>query len=139
MGAQAIEDSIRELQLQDRVVKAGHVPDDKLAGLYAGARLLAMPSSYEGFGFPALEAMAVGTPVITSNVSSLPEIAGDAAMLVPPGDEQALASAITILLGDCALRARLRTQGLLQAQKFSWKRAAEETIAVYRAVSKRNL
>src|SRR6185437_9112890 len=139
MGAQAIEDSIRELQLQDRVVKAGHVPDDKLAGLYAGARLLAMPSSYEGFGFPVLEAMAVGTPVITSNVSSLPEIAGDAAMLVPPGDEQALANAMTILLGDCALRARLRTQGLLQAQKFSWKRAAEETIAVYRAISKRNL
>jgi len=60
-------------------------------------------------------------------------------MLVPPGDEQALANAMTILLGDCALRARLRTQGLLQAQKFSWKRAAEETIAVYRAVSKRNL
>jgi len=139
LGAQAIDETLHELQLQGTVVKAGHVPDDKLAGLYAGARMLAMPSSYEGFGFPVLEAMAVGTPVITSNVSSLPEIAADAAMLIPPEDDQALANAIDILLGDRDLQERSRTKGLLQAQKFSWKRAAEETIAVYRAVSKRNL
>jgi glycosyltransferase involved in cell wall biosynthesis len=136
LGAQAIDETIRELQLQDTVVKAGHVPDAQLAGLYAGARALAMPSSYEGFGFPVLEAMAVGTPVITSNVSSLPEIAGDAALLIPPGDEQALAGAIATLLDNCVLQERLRSQGMAQAQKFSWKRAAEETIAVYRAVAK---
>jgi glycosyltransferase involved in cell wall biosynthesis len=136
LGAQAIDETIREFQLQDTVVKAGHVPDDQLAGLYAGARALTMPSSYEGFGFPVLEAMAVGTPVITSNVSSLPEIAGDAALLIPPEDEHALAGAIDTLLGDGALQERLRAQGLAQAQKFSWERAAEETIAVYRAVAK---
>lgn len=136
VGAQAVDETISQLQLQNTVVKAGHVPDDQLAGLYAGAQALAMPSSYEGFGFPVLEAMAVGTPVITSNVSSLPEIAGDAAILIPAGDEQALAKAIDNVLGDCDLQERLRSQGLLQAQKFSWKRAADETIAVYRAAAK---
>lgn len=136
VGAASIDAAIHKFQLEDIVVKAGHVPDDMLAGLYAGASVLAMPSSYEGFGFPVLEAMAVGTPVITSNVSSLPEVAGDAALLIPPEEEQPLAEAIDTLLNDLALQERLRAKGLEQAQKFSWKRCAEETIATYRSVSK---
>lgn len=136
VGARQIDDTIRELNLQDIVLKPGHVPNEQLPGLYAGARVLAMPSSYEGFGFPVLEAMAVGTPVVASNVSSLPEIAEDAALLVPPGDEVALAEAIHELLEDNQLRAELRAKGLKQAQKFSWSRTAEETVRVYRAVAR---
>lgn len=135
-GAGAINDTIEHCRLQDTVLKVGHVPDDKLAGLYAGAALLVMPSMYEGFGLPVLEAMATGTPVITSNVSSLPEVAGNAALLVAPGDEPALGESIHAVLVDGALREDLRRKGLTQAQKFSWQRAAEETIAVYRSVAK---
>lgn len=137
VGARRIEETMSELNLHDTVVTAGHVPDEQLPGLYAGAKLLTMPSLCEGFGFPVLEAMAVGTPVIASNTSSLPEIAGDAALLVPPGDEQALAEAIQNLLQDDQLRAQLRVKGLAQAQKFTWRRTAEETIGVYRAAVRR--
>lgn len=137
VGARRIEETIRELNLYDTVVTAGHVPDAQLPGLYAGAKLLTMPSLCEGFGFPVLEAMAVGSPVVASNASSLPEIAGDAALLVPPGDERALAEAIHTLLQDNHLRAQLRVKGQAQAQKFTWQRAAEETIAVYHAAVRR--
>jgi glycosyltransferase involved in cell wall biosynthesis len=135
VGARKIEETIQELHLEDLVVRVGHVPEDKLPGLYAGATLLTMPSMHEGFGFPVLEAMAIGTPVIASNVSSLPEVAGDAALLLPPGDEQALAEAIERLLGDRALQQSLREKGWEQAQKFSWERTAEQTVAVYRVAA----
>jgi len=85
---------------------------------------------------PILEAMASGTRVISSTTSSLPEVAGDAALFFPPDDAQALASAIETLLGNGSLAEQLRDKGLKQASRFSWERAAEETIAVYRAVSK---
>jgi glycosyltransferase involved in cell wall biosynthesis len=137
VGARSIDDTIRDFHLHEVVLKLGHVPDNKLAGLYAGAALLVMPSMYEGFGFPVLEAMATGTPVIASNASSLPEIAGDAAVLVAPGDESALADAIHALLEDDVRRQELRAKGLAQAQKFDWKRTVEQTIAVYRAVARR--
>ena len=136
VGARSIEETIQKFKLQDLVLKVGHVPDNKLAGLYAGAALLVMPSMHEGFGFPVLEAMATGTPVITSNVSSLSEVAGDAALLVSPGDTQELAKSIHTVLEDNVLRESLRTKGLAQAQKFSWGRAAEETVKVYRMVAR---
>ncbi|HEU0168010.1 MAG TPA: glycosyltransferase, partial [Chloroflexota bacterium] len=99
--------------------------------LYRRARLLAFPSLYEGFGLPVLEAMSVGTPVVTSNLSSLPEVAGDAALLVNPHDETAVADAMWRILNDAALAEDLGRRGRQQAAKFSWERAARETLAVY--------
>ena len=135
-GAHDVFDTIAQLELSDSVVLLGHIPDQHVPGLYASALALVMPSLYEGFGLPILEAMASGTPVISSNTSSLPEVAGDAALFFPPDDAQALASAIETLLGNGSLAEQLRDKGLKQASRFSWERAAEETIAVYRAVSK---
>ena len=134
-GAQEIYDTIRTHGLSDIVVVAGFVPDDCMPGLYAQARLLAMPSIYEGFGLPVLESLASGVPVVASNTSSLPEIAGDAAILVPPRDEAAWAEGIAKLLEDSALADDLRRKGLERARQFSWQRAAEETVAIYHAVA----
>ena len=118
-----------------QLVLAGHVPDEYIAGLYAHASLLVMPSLYEGFGFPVLESMAVGTPVVASDNSSLPEVAGDAAILVSPLDENALANAIADVIENRAIARELRAKGLTRARQFSWQRAAEETLAVYRSVA----
>jgi glycosyltransferase involved in cell wall biosynthesis len=134
-GAREIAIAIKNFDLCNAVVLAGHVPDEKLPGLYAGAGLLAMPSSYEGFGLPVLEAMAAGTPVVASNISSLPEVAGDAAILVPPQDVTALANAIDDVLSSKAAADELRQKGFSRAREFSWERAAANTIAVYRSVA----
>ncbi|MBM3135601.1 MAG: glycosyltransferase family 4 protein, partial [Chloroflexi bacterium] len=98
------------------------------------ASVFVFPSLYEGFGLPPLEAMACGTPVVCSNASSLPEVCGEAALLVEPMDVQGLAQAMERVLSDEPLRATLRARGLAQAAKFSWERAARETLAVYREV-----
>jgi glycosyltransferase involved in cell wall biosynthesis len=111
-----------------------YVPDDDLAGLYSGARAFVFPSLYEGFGFPVLEAMACGTPVVCANTSSLPEVAGDAALLIDPLDTAALARGIAWLLAEAPLRASLVAKGLVQVQKFSWQRAAQETLKVLEEV-----
>jgi len=134
-GAAEIHESVRQLDLTSSVVFAGHVSDERLPGLYARASVLAMPSLYEGFGFPILESMAAGTPVVASNTSSLPEVAGDAAILVAPLDEQALAAAIADILFNPQLGQELRSKGLKRAQQFSWQRAASETMAIYRRVA----
>jgi len=102
-----------------------------LPALYAGAALFAYPSFYEGFGLPVLEAMASGVPVVTSNVSSLPEVAGDAAWLVEPRDARALADALAHGLQDATWREQARTQGLARAAGFHWQRCVQETLAVY--------
>jgi len=115
------------------VLFPGFVSDDDLPGVYAGAQLLVMPSLYEGFGFPVLEAMACGTPVICSNVSSLPEVAGTAALQVDPRDTDALAAAMDRVLGDEALAEELRQRGLQQAARFTWAQTAQQTLAVYRS------
>jgi alpha-1,3-rhamnosyl/mannosyltransferase len=91
-----------------------------------------VPSLYEGFGFPVLEAMACGAPVVCSDVSSLPEVAGGAALLVPPVDDEALADAVRLVLTQPALVAALRAQGLAQARAFTWARTAAQTVEVYR-------
>ena len=93
---------------------------------------LAYPSLYEGFGLPLLEAMSVGTPVVAAQVSSLPEVACDAALLVDPFDVDALAGALEQVAGDEALRADLASRGYRRVRRFSWERAAQETLAVYR-------
>jgi len=108
----------------------GRVDDGELAALYAGCTAFAYPSLYEGFGLPVLEAMSAGAPVLTSNASSLPEVAGDAALLVDPRDTDAIAAALQRLLEDTALAAELRARGRERAAAFSWDRTARETRAL---------
>jgi glycosyltransferase involved in cell wall biosynthesis len=110
----------------------GFVPDPDLVALYAGAQALAFPSLYEGFGLPVLEAMACGTPVVTANASSLPEIGGEAALYCDPTAVEDLTSTLRRLLGDAPLRERLRAQGLERAACFSWERTARATERVYK-------
>jgi glycosyltransferase involved in cell wall biosynthesis len=112
----------------------GYVDDDDLPGLYSGAAAFVYPSIFEGFGLPVLEAMACGTPVVTSNSSSLPEVVGDAGLTVDPYDELALQKAIQRVVFDEALRKKLVRRGLAQAQKFSWQQTAEMTLKVYQDV-----
>lgn len=119
---------------KDAVIFPGFVPDADLPAVYAGAQAMAFPSEFEGFGLPVLEAMACGAPVVCSDTSSLPEVAGDAALLVDPLNVDALAAALARVLQDEPLREQMRARGLAQAARFSWARAAEETLAVYRQV-----
>lgn len=108
------------LGIENRLVFAGRVPESDLPGLYRGALGLVFPSLYEGFGLPVIEAMACGIPVLTSNTTSLPEVAGDAAVLVNPDSVDDIAEGIQLLCNDSGLRDTLRAKGLLQAAKFSW-------------------
>lgn len=134
-GGSEIRETIQNLGLKDAVVLTGHVPEGELAGLYAQAKVLVMPSLYEGFGLPILESMAVGTPVVASNTSSLPEIVADAGLVVPPQDEPGWAQAIGELLENPARAEEFRRRGLTRAAQFSWQQAAAETLNVYRAVA----
>ena len=131
---QPIQELVGELGLGQRVRFTGYVAEAELPALYTGADALVMPSLYEGFGFPVLEAMACGTPVVCSNVSSLPEVAGSAALLVDPRDEEALLAALRRILTEPGLAEELSRRGREQAARFSWSRCAEETVAVYQAV-----
>jgi glycosyltransferase involved in cell wall biosynthesis len=115
-----------------RIKLAGRVGDPVLHGLYGLADGLAYPSLYEGFGLPVLEAMAHGIPVLTSNRSSLPEVAGDAAVLVDPVSTESIATGLRSLVGDEALRARLRAAGPERAARFTWDVTAEATWTAYR-------
>ncbi|MNZ53886.1 D-inositol 3-phosphate glycosyltransferase [compost metagenome] len=120
-----------ELGIRDDIVVTGYVSDSQLSTLYANAIFLAMPSVYEGFGLPLVEAMSCGVPVLTSNTSSLPEVAGKAGLLVDPLSEQAIANGLTTLLGDPQARQALALQAETTARRFSWKTAAEQAIAVF--------
>jgi glycosyltransferase involved in cell wall biosynthesis len=115
----------------DGLTLLGHVSDDRLPGLYAGAEAFVLPSLYEGFGLPVLEAMASGTPVVAANTSALPDTAGGAARLSAP-DPEALRDALVALLGDSAEQARLRSAGLERAREFTWERTAREVDAIVR-------
>ncbi|HXA84258.1 MAG TPA: glycosyltransferase family 1 protein [Candidatus Dormibacteraeota bacterium] len=134
IGADEIHKTILQLELSKSVVLAGRVADEYLPGLYAQASLLVMPSLYEGFGFPVLESMAAGTPVVASNVSSLPEVAGEAAILLSPHEVEGLANAIAHVIFNPGVAAELRSKGLARAQQFNWQRTAAETVQVYRSV-----
>ncbi|MDQ2807029.1 MAG: glycosyltransferase family 4 protein [Chloroflexota bacterium] len=117
--------------LQDRIIVTGYVEDDDLAPLYSGATAFVYPSFYEGFGLPPLEAMQCGVPVISSNTSSLPEVVGDAGILVDPHDGDALCQALWTLYRDPAQRATLAAAGLARAQRFSWAQTVAQTLAAY--------
>ena len=123
--------TVRSLGLEDAVRFTGFVDDADLPAVYSGAALFVFPSLHEGFGLPLLEAMACGVPVVTSNISSMPEVAGDAAVLVDPRDTDGLAAAIARLLRDEALRDRLREAGIARARQFSWEATARRTLDAY--------
>jgi glycosyltransferase involved in cell wall biosynthesis len=122
---------VEALGLSGRVIFAGYVTNDELPLWYNAATVLAYPSVYEGFGLPVLEAQACGTPVLTSNVSSLPEAAGDAALMIDPYDVEAIVAGLSRLLTDEPLQHELRERGLARARGFSWPRTAQETARVY--------
>jgi len=123
---------VRACGLEDRTVCAGRQSVADLRLLYSHADLFVFPSLYEGFGMPVLEAMACGAPVITSNVTSLPEVVGDAAVLVNPEDPEELAEAILRVLENQTLREGLRAKGFERVRQFTWERAARRTLALYR-------
>jgi glycosyltransferase involved in cell wall biosynthesis len=127
---------VHRFQLHQHVRFLGFVPDATLAALYRLAAVFVFPSLYEGFGLPPLEAMAAGAPVVTSNVSSLPEVVGDAALLIDPTDPGAIATAIERILSDAALRADLVQRGLARARTFSWERSAARVHEVYRELGR---
>lgn len=125
---------IEELGLGREVIVTGRVSGEEKALLYSAATAFVFPSLYEGFGIPVLEAMACGAPVITSNASSLPEVAGDAALLVDPSDAGAMAGAMVKLMNDAGLRQDMRIRGLRRAAQFNWDDSAARTLEVYRQV-----
>lgn len=132
-GGEDVAAVARRLGVGERVELAGFVSDERLRALYAGAALLVYPSLYEGFGFPVLEAMGMGCPVVASSTSSLPEVAGRAALLVDPTDPDQIAAAMSRILDAPDLARQLREAGLRRARAFSWGRCARETLAAYRA------
>jgi glycosyltransferase involved in cell wall biosynthesis len=129
-----IFDLIRQHGLERSVRFPGFVPDDELPLWYSSATVFAFPSRYEGFGLPLLEAMACGAPVVSSSASSLPEVVGEAGVLVDPSDVEGLCSALRQLLEDEPRRQALAAAGRARAQTFSWRRTAVETVQVYREV-----
>lgn len=126
--------TLQDTQMQNYVHLIGFAREEDLPALYSGAALTAFPSLYEGFGLPILESMACGTPVVTANVSSLPEVAGDAALLIDPYDMPALTNAIRQLVTDDALRRTLIQRGYEQVKQFTWAKAARQLRAVYERV-----
>ncbi|MBX3011175.1 MAG: glycosyltransferase family 4 protein [Caldilineaceae bacterium] len=129
-GIEEIEQLIADLQLAQRVHRLGYVADEALPALYQAAHFFCFPSLFEGFGLPVLEAQSYGVPVMTTNNSALPEIAGDAAILVDPTDVEAMAEAMLRLSQDEALRQQLIAAGRVNVTRFSWAKAARETLAV---------
>jgi glycosyltransferase involved in cell wall biosynthesis len=127
----AIFAEVERCGLQGRVIFPGFVADEDLPALYSAARVYAYPSTYEGFGLPLLEAYACGTPVVTSTAACLPEVAGDAALLVPPTDVDALAAALHQAASDEALRARLIARGFERVKAFTWERSARQLLEIY--------
>ncbi|MGF1570734.1 MAG: glycosyltransferase family 4 protein [Nodosilinea sp.] len=132
------EDVTKALQEFDdyrhRIIFTGYVADEDLSAIYNGSVAFVFPSLYEGFGLPVLEAMQSGTPVISSNSTSLPEVTGNAAILVDPQDEDALCQAMLTLLSDESLRQQMIEKGLARAKLFSWQKCAAETIDIYKTI-----
>jgi glycosyltransferase involved in cell wall biosynthesis len=126
-----IYQAIQDLDLQNHVNFIGFADDSDLPTLYSAALCLAFPSLYEGFGLPILEAMKCGTPVVTANVSSLPEVAGTATLLVDPYDVEALTHALQRIIEDHSLRQHLVTSGYAHAKSFTWERAARQLLSIY--------
>lgn len=125
------EERAKALGLDDSIHWEGHLAPDELLSAYQTADVFVLPSRYEGFGLPVLEAMACGAPVVCTDAGSLPEVAGEAAIVVKPDDAAGMASAITRVLGDNSESSRLRAAGLRRAQSFSWDQTARKTMGIY--------
>jgi len=134
-GHDHLRQRIHALGLENQITFCGYVPDQDMRGLYAGTRAFVFPTLYEGFGFPALEAMACGAPVACSNTSSLPEIVGEAALTFDPEDVTSIAESLLRVLTDEELRALMVRRGLERAKQFSWKSAARDTLELLEAVA----
>jgi len=130
--------TIHESGLAQRIILTGYVDDETLACLYSGASAFVYPSLYEGFGLPILEAMACGCPVICSDVASMPEVAGEAAIRIDPAGIDDLTAAIDLLSGDQHERQRLIARGFARAADFTWKRTAEKTLEVFQKTASGN-
>lgn len=126
-----LETWVARERLEQDVRYIGYVSDEELVALYNMAEVFVYPSMYEGFGLPILEAMACGAPVVTCNVSALPEVAGNAALLIDPHDTQALVEALWRVLSEPNLKQELTGRGFEQSRKFSWKKAAQETLELF--------
>ena len=129
---EGIDETIAKLELAPHVVELGYVPDADLPVLYSAAHCFLFPTLWEGFGIPVIEAMACGTPVITSNLSSLPEVSGDAALLVDPYNIDDMASAMLNVWREPKLAAGMSERGLVNSRRFSWDETARQTMAIYR-------
>jgi glycosyltransferase involved in cell wall biosynthesis len=127
--------TVEQLGLEEKVIFPGFVADEHLPAIYNLADLFVFPSLYEGFGLPPLEALACGTPVITSDASSLPEVVGEAGLMVEATDVEALAEAMKQVLGDAALREGMIVKGMKQAKKFTWEKTAAKLLSLYEAIS----
>ena len=130
-----VADLIKELRIENKVLLTGYIPDQDLPLIYNLARIFVYPSNYEGFGFPPLEAMACGTPVITTAVSAMLETIGSAGVLIPPQDEDALTKALIMLLGDQEYQELLSKMGKQRVEEFTWERSARETVHIYEQVT----
>jgi alpha-1,3-rhamnosyl/mannosyltransferase len=131
-GAEALTAAIGAARHHDRIARTGYVEGPVRLGLLAGAEVFAFPSIYEGFGLPPLEAMAVGVPVVATAAGAVPEICGDAALTVPVGDEDALATALAAALDEDACRAALIARGRSRVVTFTWDRCADGLTGLYR-------
>lgn len=132
-----IFETVARLNLSDKIIFTGYIDAEDLPALYSAAQVFVLPSLYEGFGLPILEAMSCGAPVITSNMGSIPEVAGDSAILVDPYDIKAIAESLLEVFSNRQLREEMMEKGLRRAKNFSWARVAEETLGVYNEVYNR--
>lgn len=130
----SIFEMVKDYGLERDVVFTGYIAENEVAPLICGARIFLFPSLYEGFGIPPLEAMACGTPVITSDTSSLPEVVGDAGIMIPPKEPEKLCEAMERLFRDDVLWEEYRVRGFAQAKKFTWKNSAEKLAGIYRRI-----
>ena len=138
-GAESLTDAIAARRLEDRVVRLGYVNEEERNALLWNASALAYPSVYEGFGFPPLEAMVAGVPVVATRAGSVPEVVGDAALLVEAGEPAELAAALESVLNDAGTRARLIAAGHERAAMFTWDRTAVEMVALYQLAADRRV
>jgi glycosyltransferase involved in cell wall biosynthesis len=131
-----IQAQITRLGLKNRVYELGYIADEDLPCMYGAASTFVFPSRYEGFGLPIIEAMACGTPVITTNISSLPEVAGDSTLLVSPDHPGELRDAVYRVLNDLILANELRVRGISRAKLFTWQKTAQMTLSIYEEVAR---
>jgi glycosyltransferase involved in cell wall biosynthesis len=124
-------DKVKKLNLEDKVIFTGYFDEEDKPALYKGATIFAFPSLYEGFGLPPLEAMASGVPVISSNTSSMPEVVGEAGILIPPDDKGAWVKNIKKVVSNELLQAEMKVKNKKQLEEFSWDKTAEKTLKVY--------